>query len=193
MIYGTAAGRWDALGVGAQQSVMYVSGAGLPAWLAKGANQSILYVDGTGVLNWFAASVDVNKSLAIDSNGNLAWRTFSLLDASHHHDTSGLGNPPGHGSLIAGSDMLGGGQAWQEVVAPANDGCPLRSASGQVAGVEWFDGSSATFPVVTDIRVDGLTLQKKTRELSVAKGLVTAIGDGSDWTTFHTGTDCQQS
>ena len=151
---------------------------GLPAWLAKGANQSILYVDGTGVLNWFAASVDVNKSLAIDSNGNLAWRTFSLLDASHHHDTSGLGNPPGHGSLIAGSDVLGGGQAWQEVVAPANDGCPLRSASGQIAGVEWFDGPSFTQAVPDGVPYwDGNTLKQKYRTWTVAKGIVTARGD----------------
>jgi hypothetical protein len=182
MIYGTCA-AWSALGVGAQQSVMYVSAAGLPAWLAKGANQSILYVDGTGALNWFAASVDVNKSLAIDINGNLAWRTFSLLDHSHHHDTSGLGNPPGHGSLITGADVLGGGQAWQELAAPTKDGCPLVSASAETAGVKWLDGATLTLNVVTDVRMgNGNYTQKKTRPLTVMEGIITAIGNEWGWT-----------
>ena len=125
----------------------------------------------------------MNKSLSIDINGNLAWRTFSLLDHSHHHDTSGLGNPPGHGSLITGADVLGGGQAWQELAAPAKDGCPLVSASAETAGVKWLDGATLTFNVVTDVRMgNGNYTQKKTRQLTVVEGIITAIGTESGWT-----------
>ena len=41
--------------------------------------------------------------------------------------------------------------------------------------------NTLTFNVVTDVR-QGLTLQKKTRQLTVVEGVITAIGTESGWT-----------
>ena len=47
-----------------------------------------------------------------------------------------------------------------------------------------FPGSGSAAIFLTDVRVDGTTLQKKTRP-----GVAT--GDESDWTTWHTGSACE--
>lgn len=43
-------------------------------------------------------------------------------------------------------------------------------------------GQSSTFTVVTDSRIDGTQLQKKTRSLTFTKGLLTTVGSESAWT-----------
>ena len=191
MIYMTADppnGLWDALAVGGDQAILYVNN-GLPAWLA--------------------ASLTVGDSLAIDDDGKLAWQKFNLLDASHHQDTSGTGDLPGRGSMIVGAPALDGHICWQELTAGAagallyidNNGDPTWLPKGQAnqplrstAGLpEWFDGPTETLTLVTDVRLDGLDFQKKTRTLTITEGLVTEIGTESDWQTFHTGTECPES
>jgi hypothetical protein len=212
--------KWDRLPIQAQQSILYISGDGLPAWFTKaGVNGKVLKTEG-GILAWGDAMVaqplldgtnhndtsaaaptsqdliyatgspakwtrlpkgtETNASLSMNSAGNLAWQSFSLLDHSHHSDTSGSGNPPGHGSIIAGSDVLGGGQAWKELAAPATDGCPLVSASAEVAGVKWLAGADGTITVVTAVALN--TGKYKNRTITVTKGIITAIGTESGWT-----------
>jgi hypothetical protein len=79
--------------------------------------------------------------------------------------------------------VRGGGQAWKELAAPANDGCPLVSASAETAGVKWLAGATLTLNVVTDVRMgNGNYTQKKTRQLTVVEGVITAIGTESGWT-----------
>ena len=66
---------------------------------------------------------------------------------------------------------------------------PLRVNAGATAP-EWYDGPIATFTVLTNFQVTGITLQKKTRSITVTEGIVTNIGAESGWTTVHTGTVC---
>lgn len=51
-------------------------------------------------------------------------------------------------------------------------------------------GATGSVTAVTDVQVSGVTLQKKTRVLTVVNGLITVIGAESGWTTWHTGTEC---
>ena len=54
------------------------------------------------------------------------------------------------------------------------------SGSGQ-----WVNATGVAVTVVTDVRVSGLELQKKTRQVWVIKA-----DAESAWTTWHTGTQC---
>jgi len=77
-----------------------------------------------------------------------------------------------------------------EWLPPAPDaGRPLLCQAG---GPEWFDGPTETITFVTDVRVDGLNFQKKTRQIEITKGVICQIGDESEWQTFHTGTECPE-
>lgn len=187
MIYMTADppnGVWDVIRVGGDQAILYVNN-GLPAWLS--------------------ASVTVGDSLAIGDDGKLAWQKFNLLDASHHWDTSGQGNPPARGSMIVGAPMLDSNIAWQELTAGQtgsilyidNNSDPTWLPKGQenqplhstADGLEWFDGPSQTLTLVTDVYVEGTALKKKTRSVTVTKGLITEIGE-EQTATIDEGTTC---
>lgn len=47
-------------------------------------------------------------------------------------------------------------------------------------------GRTGSFTVVSDIQWTGTYLQKKTRSITVTKGLITNIGSESSWSTFET-------
>jgi hypothetical protein len=179
IVYANGAGSWDALGVGANNAVLYVDPAtGLPGWFGIGPADSILGSDANQTLAWLAKG-DTNASLSVDVNGHLAWRTFQLLDPSHHYDTAWTQGGPHHGSIIAGSDtILPPAQVWKELEMPAADGCPLVTADGEMAGLKWLDGPSFTQDVPDGVPYwDGNTLKQKYRTWTISKGLVTARGD----------------
>jgi hypothetical protein len=128
-----------------------------------GSDQSLLHVN-EGIPAWKAKGND--ESLLATRGGSLTW-----FDKGNN------------GSLLA---TLGGALAWFDK-GQANQ--PLRSTAD---GLEWYDGPSDTVTMVTDVRVNGLSFEKKTRTLTITKGLVTSIGAESGWTAFHTGTECPE-
>jgi hypothetical protein len=67
-------------------------------------------------------------------------------------------------------------------VASPSGGELLRYNSGTS---KWEKVSTEVQTVVTAMRVDGVLVQIKTRDIAVI-----AAGDQSDWTTVHTGTEC---
>lgn len=90
-------------------------------------------------------------------------------------------------------------ERWQLIQPPApasslpgggEQGAVLVKASGQDQDAVWFSGVDVTAVWVTDVRYDATshTIQKKTRSVTFAKGLLTQADDESDWTPIEGGT-----
>jgi hypothetical protein len=56
---------------------------------------------------------------------------------------------------------------------------PVRSETG--FNIKGIDGTSGTYTVVSDMKLENNSLKKKTRQLTVSGGIITAIGAESDW------------
>ncbi len=156
-----------------------------PAWLSKGTDGQVLAMDSTtGLPKW------------VDS----AAGPHPLLGATVHSDTDTVN--PTQGQMIyadagskwtaldpgaAGSilSLAGDENAMQPFwFGPAAEaGMPLISGTG---GLEWYNGPTGTITFVTDLQSDGITWQKKSRQIDVAKGVVTRIGDETEWETYFT-------
>ena len=54
-----------------------------------------------------------------------------------------------------------------------------------IAGLEWYNGPTGTITFVTELQSDGTTWQKKSRQIDVAKGVVTRISDETEWETYY--------
>jgi hypothetical protein len=72
IIYGTAAGKWEAYGIGADNSIL-TAWNGVPDWFAAGAAQSILYVDGNGDLAWLGHGTDKQVLTSTGAGGTIGW------------------------------------------------------------------------------------------------------------------------
>ena len=155
-----------------------------PVWLGKGTDGQILVMDDT-------THLPVWKDSAAGPH--------PLLGATVHSDTDTVN--PTQGQMIyadagckwtaldpgaAGSilSLVGDENAMQPFwFGPAAEaGMPLISGSG---GLEWYNGPTGTITFVTDLQSDGTTWQKKSRQIDVTKGVVTRIGDETDWETYY--------
>jgi len=166
----------------ADGSLLSISGGSL-LWLAKGSDQALLYMDGDSPA-WFLGA-GMSPAMLIYGENGLAWKGRGFNESIFITRDSGFDwlSPGSNGSLLT---VAGDRLTWLPKSHPDQ---PLRAT---VDGVEWYNGPSGEITMVTDVRVNGLSFEKKTRTLAITKGLVTAIGSESAWTAFHTGTECPE-
>jgi hypothetical protein len=206
-IYITRNQQLDWLAKGDDPSILVTDG-GTVQW-SHGADTTgrgaVLWIDPNGVFGWgqsYHALLDdkwhYDTADALPTKGamiymtadppNGLWDVLNIgADQSFLHVNNGIPEwkaKGDDGSLLTTS---GGLLSW---LAPSPDaGRPLLY---QANGPEWFDGPTATLTFVTDVRVDGVNFQKKSRQIEVTKGVICQIGAESDWETFHTGTECPE-
>jgi hypothetical protein len=206
-IYITRNQQLDWLGPGDDPSILVVDN-GTVQW-SHGADTTgrgaVLWIDPNGVFGWgqsYHALLDekwhYDTADALPTKGamiymtadppNGLWDVLNIgADQSLLHVNNGIPEWKAKGDDGSLLTVSGGLLSW---LAPSPDaGRPLLY---QANGPEWFDGPTATLTFVTDIRIDGLNFQKKTRQIDVTKGVICQIGAESDWETFHTGTECPE-
>ena len=158
---------------------------GLPTWkepvgsITAGTDQSILFTEADS-LAWLS-KLDTDGGILTTVDGALTWL------------------PPtqdGNSQVIPGgilTNLPSGKLNWVPPLIDPDpsgtymDGTPLRF-NNSTHSPEWFNGPTATLTFVTDLQSDGITWQKKSRQIDVAKGVVTRIGDETDWETYYS--DC---
>jgi len=206
-IYITRNQQLDWLAKGDDPSILVTDG-GTVQW-SHGADTTgrgaVLWIDPNGVFGWgqsYHALLDdkwhYDTADALPTKGamiymtadppNGLWDVLNIgADQSILHVNEGIPAWKAKGNDGAILIVKDGKIDW---LPPAPDaGRPLLCQAG---GPEWFDGPTETITFVTDVRVDGLNFQKKTREIEITKGVVCRVGDESEWQTFHTGTECPE-
>ena len=197
----------DWLGKGNDPSILVTDG-GTVQWsqgqdhTGKGA---VLWIDPNGVFGWgqaYHALLDAewhyDTANALPTKGAMIYMTadppnglWDVLAAGNDQALLRMNNgiPAWMDKGDDGSLLTTGGGVLSWLPPAANLDCPLICGWN---GPEWFDGPTDTLTFVTDLRVDGVNFQKKSRQIDVTKGVVCRIGDESDWETFHTGTECPE-
>jgi hypothetical protein len=148
--------------------LVYADGTGKWDGLGVGAAADILTVVG-GLPAWFTHGADQDL-LMMNGGGSLGWFSKGANESILVTQAGNLGwfGPGNNGDMLT---VQAGALAWTP--APA-------APSGATGG----------FVAVVGLRVDGNDLQAQTQSVTVENGLITEIGDVSDWFTWHTGTDC---
>ncbi len=98
------------------------------------------------------------------------------------------GSITGTGELVLSS----GGENKNIVLSPSGSGSVILGASGMIStgpvrsetgfNTKGADGTSDTYAILSDIKIENNTLFKRTRTITVSGGIVTSIGPESAWT-----------
>lgn len=156
-------------------------------------------------------SVQINTGDEFSSDPALVWdkekKTLNIsgVPASvqgHFHDQSEIkgiipvtrgGTGTDNGSINAAGELImsAGGENKNVVLNPSGTGFSVLNGSGAISkgvvrseagfNVKGIDGASGSYIVVSDMKIENNSLKKKIRQLTVSGGIITAIGEESDW------------
>ena len=117
------------------------------------------------------AAADINTGILGQANGGTGSNDGSIVGLGEVKVMAGGTNqnvtlsPSGTGSVTVSSPVVAAG--------------PVRTETG--FNVKGTDGMTGTYDIVSDVRFNGSTLQKKIKTVTVIGGLITSIGIESDW------------
>lgn len=152
---------------------------------------AVLKNDGKGNLVWAQevspsgddGALQLSENGSFSSDKNLAWNKTekslyiggtSVSLSGHIHNTADI---KGILPVTSGGTGTDDGSINATTVGSAG---PVRSETG--FNVKGADGTSGTYTVVSDMKLENNSLKKKIRQLTVSGGIITAIGAESDWT-----------
>ena len=145
-------------------STGYIEAAG--GFLTNGTNQNIIQAPSGGVM---AMAFYI-------SNGVGGWNV--AVDASRNHYCAAVKSTAGADWISSSGAFVGAGVACGPNGIGGGGFNPWNGASYD------FGQTLASWQIVTDIRDNAGTIEKKTRVVSVRGGVLTAIGSESGWTAI---------
>lgn len=147
--------------------------------------------EGSGKLSWAkeispggsTGNLQFNDKGSFAGDGNLLWdNTAKTLKVSGLTVNNAAAETLDAKKLTQGGtavSLSGHTHSTNDITGPLNFVGLVRSDKG--FNVNGLDGVSGTFTQVTDMRLNGATLQKKIRTITISGGIITNLGPESDW------------
>lgn len=134
------------------------------------------------------------KNLYIGSSPvSLSGHTHAMTDLKGILTIESGGTGTDNGSINAVGELVlsAGGENKNVVLNPSGTGFSVLNGSGTVSkgtvrseagfNVRGIDGASGSYDVVSGVKIENNSLKKKIRQFTVSGGIITAIGEESDW------------